>query len=84
MLLLEDKSTYDGVTDETPLTSVDNMQSVCMCLSRHRQPKNKNSVLDVASEAPEAVGGRHVPSVGGNTNHRGDKPLGTSVKGFLD
>lgn len=40
MLLFEDNFMYDGVTDETTLTSVDNVQSVCMRLHRqflHRQ-----------------------------------------------
>lgn len=56
MLLFEDNFMYDGVTDETTLTSVDNVQNVCMCLSQHRCFKTKNSVLNaVSSEAPKAI-----------------------------
>lgn len=47
---------YDGVTDETTLTSVDNIQNVCMCLAQHRRLKTKNSIFNaVASEALKAI-----------------------------
>ena len=87
MLLFEDNFMYDGVTDETTLTSVDNVQNVCMCLAQHRRFKTKNSVfIAVASEAPKAIRvaiPRHRGWEGVVYNHQGDKPLGVSVWEFL-
>lgn len=56
MLLFEDNFMCDGVTDEATVTSMDNVQHACMCLSQYGQFKTKSSILnDVANEAPKAI-----------------------------